>query len=202
VLPKPSWKFVAEVYDPATLQHTIEVTVERLNRELTKNGKGGVTLTTETSGGRTWHAINSEDLGMSIHYAFEGGFLVAAPSRTLIERAFSGRESGATLGRSERLKSLLGTDGQVNVSALVFQDLGALAKQGAKFIPQKALDSKEANPLRSFLGQGPSAIYAYAEEDRILFGSNAVNGPLGDNLKLLTGFSSILRSMGGHGGDS
>lgn len=203
VLPKPSWKFVAEVYDPATLQHTIELTVERLNRELTKNGKGGVTLSTETRGGRTWHAITSEDLGMSIHYAFEGGFLVAAPSRTLIERAFSGRESGATLGRSERLKNLLGTDGQVNVSALVFQDLGALAKQGAKFIPQKALDSKEANPLRSFLGQGPSAIYAYAEEDRILFGSNALNGPLGDNLKLLTGFSSILRSMGGHdGGDS
>ncbi|HXU29647.1 MAG TPA: FecR domain-containing protein [Thermoanaerobaculia bacterium] len=203
VLPKPSWKFVAEVYDPATLQHTIELTVERLNREATAHGKGGVTLTTETSGGRTWHAINSEDLGMSIHYAFEGGFLVAAPSRTLIERAFSGRDSGATLGRSERLKNLLGTDGQVNVSALVFQDLGALAKQGAKFIPQKALDSNEANPLRSFLGQGPSAIYAYAQEDRILFGSNAVNGPLGDNLKLLTGFSSILRSMGGHdGGDS
>ncbi|HEV7669953.1 MAG TPA: FecR domain-containing protein [Thermoanaerobaculia bacterium] len=202
VLPKPSWKFVAEVYDPATLQHTIEVTVERLNRELKKNGKGGVTLTTETTGGRTWHAINSEDLGMSIHYAFEGGFLVAAPSRTLIERAFSGRESGATLGRSERLKNLLGTDGQINVSALVFQDLGALAKQGAKFIPQKALEQDEAKPFRSFLGQGPSAIYAYAEEDRILFGSNAVNGPLGDNLKLLTGFSSILRSMGGHGGDS
>ncbi len=203
VLPKPSWKFVAEVYDPNTLEHTIELTVERLNRELTKNGKGGVTLSTETSGGRTWHAINSEDLGMSIHYAFEGGFLVAAPSRTLIERAFAGRDSGATLGRSERLRNLLGTDGQVNVSALVFQDLGALAKQGAKFIPQKALDSKEANPLRSFLGQGPSAIYAYAEENRILFGSNAVNGPLGDNLKLLTGFSSILRSMGGHdGGDS
>ncbi len=202
VLPKPSWKFVAEVYDPATLQHTIELTVERLNRELAKNGKGKVTLTTETSGGRTWHMITSEDLGMSIHYAFEGGFLVAAPSRTLIERAFSGRESGATLGRSERLKNLLGTDGQINVSALVFQDLGALAKQGAKFIPQKALDSKEANPLRSFLGQGPSAIYAYAQEDRILFGSNALNGPLGDNLKLLTGFSGILRSMGGHGGDS
>lgn len=202
VLPKPSWKFVAEVYDPATLQHTIELTVERLNRELAKNGKGKVTLTTETSGGRTWHSIASDDLGMSIHYAFEGGFLVAAPSRTLIERAFSGRESGATLGRSERLKNLLGTDGQINVSALMFQDLGALAKQGAKFIPQKALDSKEANPLRSFLGQGPSAIYAYAEEDRILFGSNALNGPLGDNLKLLTGFSSILRSMGGHGGDS
>lgn len=202
VLPKPSWKFVAEVYDPATLQHTIELTVERLNRELSKNGKGKVTLSTETSGGRTWHTITSEDLGMSIHYAFEGGFLVAAPSRTLIERAFSGRESGATLGRSERLKNLLGTDGQINVSALMFQDLGALAKQGAKFIPEKALESEQANPLRSFLGQGPSAIYAYAEEDRILFGSNALNGPLGDNLKLLTGFSGILRSMGGHGGDS
>ena len=80
--------------------------------------------------------------------------------------------------------------------------MDTFAKQGAKFIPQKALDSKEANPLRSFLGQGPSAIYAYAEEDRILFGSNALNGPLGDNLKLLTGFSGILRSIGGHGGDS
>ncbi len=199
VLPKPSWKFVAEVYDPATLQHTIEITVERLNRELTANGKPGIVLTTETRGGRTWHTITSADLGMSIHYAFEGGFLVAAPSRTLIERAFAGRESGATLGRSERLKNLLGTDGQVNVSALVFQDLGALAKQGAKFIPKSALDRDEAKPLRSFLGQGPSVIYAYAQEDRILFGSNALNGPLGDNLKLLTGFSSILRSIGGHG---
>ncbi len=202
VLPKPSWKFVAEVYDPATLQHTIELTVERLNRELAKNGKGRVTLTSETSGGRIWHALASEDLGISVHYAFEGGFVVAAPSRTLLERAFSARESGATLGRSERLRDLLGTDGQVNVSALVFQDLGALAKQGAKFIPKSALEGKDASSLRSFLGQGPSAIYAYAETDRILFGSNALNGPLGDNLKLLTGFSSILRSIGGHEGDS
>ena len=202
LLPKPSWKFVAEVYDQSTLERTIERTVERLNRELVAKGKQGITLATEEAGGRTWHSITSADLGVAAVYAFDDGFLVAGPSRALVERAFAQRESGSSLGQSDRLRNLLGQDGQVNVSALVFEDFAKLAAQGAKFLPKEATRRFAGGdqPFGFFTGHGPGVVYAYAETDRILFASNADNGPLGANLKTLEGFSSVLRAIGGHGG--
>ena len=49
------------------------------------------------------------------------------------------------------------------------------------------------------IGQGPTLIYAYAEQDRILFASTS-DSPLGLNLQTLTGFGGVLGMMGhGHG---
>lgn len=61
-------------------------------------------------------------------------------------------------------------------------------------------DAKEGlkegvNPLKNlFIGQGPTLIYAYAEEDRILFASTN-QSPLGLNLQTLAGFGGILGQM-------
>ena len=44
VLPTPSWKLVAEVYEPARLQQTFERAVARLNDELRAEGKAGIQL--------------------------------------------------------------------------------------------------------------------------------------------------------------
>jgi hypothetical protein len=196
LLPTPSWKLVAEVYDPARLQHTFERMVLRLDAELRKDGKGGMKLTVEQAGGRTFYAISSQQPKLSVCYVFEDGYLVAAPSRALLERSLQQRESGVSLASHPKFRDLLGQDGQVNVSAFVYQNLAPVLDAASRLITQGAVDPRRPNgALKSLiLGQGPTLVYAYAEEDRILFASSNTS-PLGLNLQTLAGFGGILGMM-------
>ena len=72
LLPTPSWKLVAEVYDTARLQQTFQKAVTQLDAELRANGKPGVTLTSQQAGGRTYYAIGSADGKLSISYLYRG----------------------------------------------------------------------------------------------------------------------------------
>jgi hypothetical protein len=97
ILPSPSWKMVFEVYDQARLQQTFERVVEQLNQWAAKEGKGGLRWERTEAGGRTFYTLKSVDFGLEVHYAYADGYLVAAPSRALVDRALSYRESGYTL---------------------------------------------------------------------------------------------------------
>jgi hypothetical protein len=192
VLPTPSWKLVVEVYDPARLQQTFAQAVARLNQELRAEGKPGVQITTEQSGGRTYYAILCSDHKFELHYLFEDGYMVAGPSRALLERAVQLRESGVTLATTAKFRDLLGPDGQVNVSALVYQNLAPLAKSASKVLPNAATHPRGGPDIGKFLAtQGPTLYYAYAEPDRIVFAGSNQN-PLGLNLGTLAGFGSIF----------
>lgn len=199
VLPSPSWKMVAEVYDPARLQQTFERAVAHVNTEVRKEGKAGVTLTSEQAGGRTFYAIEGTDPKVGLHYVFEDGYMVAGPSRALLERAIQLRDSGVTLATTAKFRDLLGPDGQVNVSALVYQNLAPLAKSASKLIPEG--DSRGRGPqggpakLAQWLAtQGPTLYYAYAEPDRIVFAGSNQN-PLGLNLGTLAGMGGLAGLM-------
>ncbi|HWM93711.1 MAG TPA: FecR domain-containing protein, partial [Thermoanaerobaculia bacterium] len=117
LLPTPSWKLVAEVYDPARLQQTLEKMVQHVNDELRKDGKPGMTMRQEEVGDRTFYSIQSKQPKMGFDYTFEDGYLVAAPTRALLERSLQQRESGVNLASHPKFRDLLGQDGQVNVSA-------------------------------------------------------------------------------------
>jgi len=200
VLPTPSWKLVAEVYDPARLQQTFEKAVARLNDELRAEGKPGIQLVSEPSGGHTFYSLQGTEPKVELHYLFEDGYLLAAPSRALLERTLQQRESGVTLATSPKLRDLLGPDGQVNVSALVYQNLAPLAKSAAKVLPggpakNGAPQSGPAAIGRWLAGQGPTLYYAYAEPDRIVFAGSNQN-PLGLNLGTLAGFGGIFGAAG------
>src|SRR5262249_5122017 len=123
VLPSPSWKLAAEVYDPAHLQQTIEKAVAQVNVELAAHGKGSLAITSASSGGRTFYTIQSAAPKVEVHYLFEDGYLLAGPSQALLELTLQQRDSGVTLATAPKLRNLLGPDGQVNVSALVYQNL-------------------------------------------------------------------------------
>jgi hypothetical protein len=199
VLPSPSWKMVAEVYDPARLQQTFERAVTEINTEVRKEGKAGVTLTSEQAGGRTYYAIQGTDPKVELHYVFEDGYMVAGPSRALLERAIQLRDSGVTLATTAKFRDLLGPDGQVNVSALVYQNLAPLAKSASKWVPEGG--SKKNGPqgtpakLTAWLAaQGPTLYYAYAEPDRIVFAGSNQN-PLGLNLGTLAGMGGLAGLM-------
>ncbi|MEA2600369.1 MAG: hypothetical protein QOF89_1361 [Acidobacteriota bacterium] len=196
VLPSPSWKMVAEVYDPAHLQQTLEKAVAQINTELRAHGKPGLQITRETAGGRIFYGIQATDPKIGINYVFEDGYMLAGPSRALLERSLQQRESGVTLATTPKFRDLLGPDGQVNVSALIYQNLGPLAQAANKVIP--AGDGKNANgpaKLGKLLAtQGPTLYYAYAEPDRIVFAGSNQN-PLGLNLGTLAGMGGIVGMM-------
>lgn len=196
LVPEPSWKVVAEVYDSARLQSTIEKVVDRINDELRKEGHPPLQITTEQAGGHTFYAVTKNGgQQRAISWVYDDGYIIAAPSRALLDRALRQSESGVSLAQTPKFRDLLGADGQVNVSAFYYQNLAELAKTASKVIPKGALDQAGPGSMASFLiGDGPSLIYAYAEEDRILFASTN-KSPLGLNLQTLSGFGSVLGAM-------
>ncbi len=197
LLPTPSWKLVAEVYDTARLQQSLGKMVQHVNDQLRKEGKGGMEIREQESGDRTFYSIVSTDPKIEVHYTFDDGYFVVTPTRALLERALQQKESGVTLATHPKFRDLLGSDGQVNVSAFFYQNLEPVLDAASKVMPKDAKKELQdgVNPLKNlFIGQGPTLIYAYAEEDRILFASTN-QSPLGLNLQTLAGFGGILGHM-------
>ena len=64
--------------------------------------------------------------------------MVAGPSRALLEQAIQLRDSGVTLATTAKFRDLLGPDGQVNVSALVYTNIAPLAKSASTLMPERA----------------------------------------------------------------
>lgn len=202
VLPSPSWKLVAEVYDPARLQQTFEKAVAQVNTELTAQGKGSLAISRTSSGGHTFYTIASAQPKVEVHYLFEDGYLLAGPSQALLERTLQQRDSGVTLATSPKLHDLLGPDGQVNVSALVYQNLAPLAQAANKVLPEGTAKGHTDGPAKLgklLAAQGPTLYYAYAETDRIVFAGSNQN-PLGLNLGTLAGMANLAGMM--HQGQS
>lgn len=204
VLPEPSWKLAAEVYDTARLQQTFERAVAHINDEATRQGHGTVSLSSEEAGGRTYYSIrSSKGDKMGFTWVYEEGYLLAGPSRALLERAIQQRDSGVNLASTAKFRDLLGPDGQVNVSALVYQNLAPLAESVSKAVPDSVEKQGGRGPeaLKNLLiGQGPTLYYAYAETDRIVMAGSNQN-PLGLNLSTLAGLGGLIGGMGeGHEG--
>jgi hypothetical protein len=197
LLPTPSWKLVAEVYDPARLQQTFQKAVTQIDAELKANGKPGVQLTSQQAGGRTYYSIASPGASLGITYLFEDGYLIAGPSQALIAQALQLRDSGVTLATTAKFRDLLGPDGQVNVSALVYTNIAPIAKSASAVLPSGASNSNGSHPHgpaalgKMLAGQGPTLYYAYAETDRIVFAGSNQN-PLGLNLGTLASFGGLL----------
>ncbi|HEX7181519.1 MAG TPA: FecR domain-containing protein [Thermoanaerobaculia bacterium] len=197
LLPEPSWKFVVEVYDPARLQNTLERIVQHLNDEVQSKGRQEVfEIVSEEDGGRTFYTFRGSMTQKQLHYVYEDGYLVATPTRALLERALQQRESGVNLATAPKFRDLLGSDGQVNVSAFFYQNLAPVLDAARGVVPQGAFGGERgADQMANLLlGQGPTLVYAYAQEDRILFASTS-ESPLGLNLQTLAGFGGILGMM-------
>lgn len=183
VLPTPAWKAIFEVYDATGLQSAIEWVVGEANRSVATNEPLGLRIDHEDVGGRTWYAIRSARLPVEVHYAFVDGYLVAAPSRGLVEAAIATRTSGASLPESPRFTALLPRDGEANFSVVAYQNLSALT----------STPSPEANDaLRRVLGDAPASLaYAYGEPDRIVAAGMRPNGLFGPELGMLFGLDSL-----------
>jgi hypothetical protein len=169
MLPVPAFKLIAEVYDSARLESSLQTLVEALKREM--GPKEGIDLEHEQAAGRTFHRLRLRgDNGatVEIHYTFADGYLVAAPSRALVLKAIAVRDSGRSLARSPRFTGLWPTDGHTHVSALLYQNLASLAGAAADAAPGAAMSPEQRQAVADVVARlQPSLVYAVGEEDRI-----------------------------------
>jgi ferric-dicitrate binding protein FerR (iron transport regulator) len=183
IFPTPSWKVVLEVYDQAKLQATFERAVDKLNQFSALHGKGKMILESATTGDRTFYSMKSAKAGAEVHYTYANGYLVAAPSRALLEQSIKNREAGNTLVRSARFMSALPQDGNTNFSALLYHDLAPLMQPLAERMKNSGgadLTEEQRQMLGSIDANAPPTLaYAYAQGDRITLAANTEGGAFG-----------------------
>src|SRR2546423_4002856 len=207
ILPLPSWKLVVQVNDPAHLQQTFERVVTEVNNQAAKEGRKGLEWERADVSGRTFYTLRSKDFGVEVNYVFANGYFIAGPTRALIQQALLYHDSGMTLVRSGKFTAGLPADGNVNFSALIYQNLAPLVQPFANQItksnmpagPQKAITAMAAT-------MQPTLAYAYAYGDHIEFAANTEGGPFGLSPATLLGMPNafelhhILEHL--HGGPS
>ena len=177
ILPVPSWKVVVEVIDPAGFQTEFTSLVNRINEHLAASEQEGrLVLESEDLGNRidwTVRFTGSQDVNGvgTMRYTISDGYLIAAPSRALIDLAIQQRGNGYTLIRSAEFTALLPADGHVNVSAFGWQHMGPTLGPLASRLGG-ALGGEDIQRLEAMAGESrPRLVTAYAEDDRIVIDS-------------------------------
>jgi hypothetical protein len=187
--PVPSWKLVAEVYDPARFEATVQKVAKAYNLRTSQ----------ETADGHTFYMIAAAVPNplTEAHYTFADGYLVAGPTRALVARALHVKDAGTSIARSARFLSMEPRDGHVNFSAVVYQNLGTTLAPLAGLL--EAFGRGGRGPQIPDLGNlKPSLIAAYGEPDRITIASNknvlgkSVTDLLSGNLAGALPFSQMM----------
>ena len=174
VLPTPRWKMIFEVYDPATLQSTIEKLVESFNREAASQGHS-LQLTQKQVGSQMFYVIASnEQPAAEIYYSFVDSYLIAAPDAATISRAMQIRKAGFTLPHSATFQALVPNDGYTNFSAIFYHNIGPVVGPIAQKLKSSgALTAQQRQSIDALTANSaPGMIYAYGEPDRIVVASH------------------------------
>jgi hypothetical protein len=193
ILPTPSWKLVFEVNDPAHLQQAFEHVVEEVNQQMAKEGKAGLAWDKSDASGHTYYTLRSKDFGVEVNYVFANGYLIAGPTRALVEQALKYHDSGVNLIHSARFVSGLPADGNTNFSALVYHNLAPLVQPFANRIPDSVKSDEQQKAIANIAANmQPTLAYAYAFGDRIEFASNSDGGPFGLSPATLLGMPNAF----------
>jgi hypothetical protein len=209
VLPVPSWKLILEVYDEARLQSSLETLAERAAEEA-RNAEhpGNVGLQEESVGGRTYYRLVLEApeeallSGMEIVYTYVDGYLVAAPTLALVERAIQQRDSGTSILTADGFRDLLPTDGYLDFSAVTYNRLGEVLSQFVAKMPTPEMSADQRARFDAMVGEmtgsaGASLYALYGDDDRIRLSSSSPNLVPFSGLGAVFGLSSMLQEIGG-----
>lgn len=169
-LPVPSWKLVAETYDPGKVQDAIQKMVGLYNQETVKKGNLPVKTGEEQFEGRTYYTlIGSGGPLTEVHYTFAGGYLIAGPSRALVSRALQVKTAGTSITHSAAFLALVPRDRYANFSAVIYQNLGTTLAPIAGLLGGMLPQGRpgQPNPLAALSDMKSTLIAAYGEPDRI-----------------------------------
>jgi len=199
LIPTPSVKLIAEVYDPARFQATLQKTIETLNQAKVKSGGRPLRMEQETADGRIYYMIGAADPNplTQVYYTFADGYLIAGlGSRTMVAQALQVKKARTSIARSTSFVSLMPRDHYANFSAVVYQNFGStlapIAGLLGAFVPPQA--QGRGNPLQALGNLKPTFVAAYGEPDRITIAGSG--NMLGMSLSNMTS-GSLLGIAGG-----
>jgi hypothetical protein len=205
LLPVPSWKLVMEVQDPGRLAQSLERLVAELTRMTSAAGQPGLTWQRQ----ETTRAVKSAVVTASDTYVlrapgtpfvaylvFVDGYLVAAPSDELLQRAVRARQSGQVLRGSWRFRQLLPPDREANFSAVVYHNLGEAAAAVAGWLGGTgALQSEQQAGLDRLVRDAkPGLFYMYGGSQEIQVASTG--GFFGVTLDNVLGSAGLTDLLG------
>lgn len=185
ILPKPSWKMIAEVYDATRLQNTLQRFVDAANNEATQHGRPGLQMSQASVNGRTFYSIrslNPKAFSPEMHYTFSDGYMIMAPSTALVSAALRTRQNGDSIVRSDVFRSLLPKDDHTNVSGLMYQNLAPLVQPIASQLSAEQLQAFQQIAADS----KPTLICAYGDESQIELASASRLFPFNVNTMALS----------------
>lgn len=117
----------------------------------------------EEEGPVTYYNVRNGKAAMQIAYAIVDGYLVVGSSRDQVAEAVAIHGSGASLGKSEKLRAAIPPGRTAEASALVYQDPMAMAQlQMQRFSPALARTISPASP-----GVEPAVICFYGDDRTI-----------------------------------
>jgi ferric-dicitrate binding protein FerR (iron transport regulator) len=168
LLPVPSWKIVAEVYDSGRIQSAFSRLVSDYNASPNHDRTGDLALTQDAAGGYSYYRLKFDKLPWEADWAYANGYWVAAASHELVSRAIQNWQTGYTLPKSQNFQSRLSHDGNTNFSAVMYHNMGQTLTpllgllNGLNITPdqQKSIDSLKQ-------GDTPGIIGFWAAPDRI-----------------------------------
>jgi hypothetical protein len=172
ILPTPSWKVIAEVYDHGRLQSTIQQLVADVNQRVQQQGRGqGVVLEQAVVNGLTYYTLRSQDTTKQyeIDYTFSDGYIILGPSRAIVMQALSIHNSGNSLAQSDNFKALLPQDEHANVSALLYQNLSPAVGPIMQQLSPSQLQSLQQLAAET----KPSLVCAYGSDNSISVASTS-----------------------------
>jgi FecR protein/Putative zinc-finger len=182
VLPTPAWKAVIEVNDAARIENAIQLAITEFNREAAGREIRSIHSSMEVAGGRTYYTLTSANAPSEIHYTFWAGYMIVAPTRSLLEEAIQYHDTGTSLARSDYFRAQFPADGREDASGFVYQNLGAMVSS----IPVQSIKDAVGNTL-------PSLVCLYGETDRITLSSK---GMIGANIANLAGLTGMMNAIG------
>jgi hypothetical protein len=172
ILPTPGWRIVIEVNDAARLQNTIQWAITEMNQEAAVHQRHGMTLSSETVAGRTFYSVTGSDFPTEIHYTYWSGYMIIAPTESMLVEAIQNHDTGNSISRSAAFRSELPSDGHDYASAFIYQNVSRLMNS--------------PNTL-------PTLVALYGEPDRLVLSSKDV---LGTSVGSFTGIAGMLNFAG------
>jgi len=166
-----------------------------MNEHAAEMDKLGFKLEQESVGRRDYYRLESLDTTLAVHYTFDNGYLIAGPSRAMLDRAIQSREAGITLADSPNFARLMPRDGHVHFSGVFYHNVGPITGPLAQLVDNAVADASNHDlPLLKALSAdtGPGLALFYGEKDRIMFSSVSEGGLITSGLNSLTGLSGLL----------
>ncbi|HXK59234.1 MAG TPA: FecR domain-containing protein [Acidobacteriota bacterium] len=178
LLPKPGWKIIVEVDDPARLQQTIEHMVAGINARVQQEGTGGLTLFPETTAGISYYRLTPTS-GPEVTYMFWEGYLIMTPGAELLTQAVQYRNSGYTLANSLTFRGLFPIESSDQSSGIIYQNFMPLVGSLAQYVPEHGtgLTPEQVANLRETASKmPPTLVVVTGETNDIIFSGRGLPG--------------------------